>query len=85
MLLLGVELVSTTEWVSSRPWLTAMAATTGWLLTVATMLRGGLRPWDRRRVDLGCTSSSARATGLDGPGIAWRARGNLLALRLAGF
>jgi hypothetical protein len=48
VLLLGWRLVADTEWVSSNPWWTAVAATTGWALAVATWLRG--RGWRRRTV-----------------------------------
>jgi len=41
LVLVVSSLVSTTEWVSSHPWSTATAATTGWVLAVA--------PWLRRR------------------------------------
>jgi hypothetical protein len=39
VLFLGWSSVSATEWVSSHPWWSAMAATTGWGLAVATWLR----------------------------------------------
>jgi hypothetical protein len=44
-LLLGWNLVSGTDWASSHPWLTATAATTGWVLAVAVWLRR--RGWRR--------------------------------------
>jgi hypothetical protein len=44
-LLLGWDLTSGTEWVSSHQWLTAITATTGWVLAVAGWVcRGG---WPR--------------------------------------
>jgi hypothetical protein len=48
VLLLGWSKVSTTEWVSSHPWLAAVATTTGWALAVAPWLRR--RGWSARTV-----------------------------------
>jgi hypothetical protein len=44
-LLLGWNLVSGTDWTSSHPWLTATAATTGWVLAAAVWL--SRRGWRR--------------------------------------
>ena len=44
-LLLGWDPVLGTDWASSHPWLTATAATSGWVLAVAVWLR--LRGWRR--------------------------------------